>query len=165
MIEQLEGQLSFFDLDSQFTKMSPEHSPQTKVLTSKQSSRKSSKSSVPMLPMFLYLRRDGVSQDASWVTEKTDALFPSLGDYTMPSFGAQPSSLMAECSQPELPNGVSVSHLSQILQEDALPKYSLSGKACIGILRRSEKRKKELPPILKMALENQIDRTRDDSES
>lgn len=165
MIEQLEGQLSFFDQDSWFGKTSPEHSVPTKEKTSNRSSRKSSKSSAPMLPMFLYLRRDGASQDASWVTEKTDALFPSLGDYTMPSTGVQPSMLMAECSQPELPSGVSVSHLSQILEEDALPKYYLSERACTGILRRAERRKKELPPILKMALENQIDRARDDSES
>ena len=78
-----------------------------------------------------------------------------LGEYAMHSFGEQPSTLMEECSFPALPNGVSVSHLSQILEEDVLPKYSLSEKACLGILRRSERRGKELPKELKDALERQ----------
>jgi hypothetical protein len=42
--------------------------------------------------------------------------------------------------------------LSSILQADAPPKYSLSPKACQGILRRAEARGKELPPLLKVAL-------------
>ena len=153
----VDGQMSLSDLDSWFGKMSLEPTPQTEEGTSKPSSRKSSRSSAQILPMFLYLRRDGARQDASWDTEKTDALFPSLGDYTMHSFGVQPSRLMAECMLPGHPNGVNVSHLSQILEERALPKYSLSGKACMGILRRAEKRGKELPKILKTALENQIE--------
>lgn len=45
--------------------------------------------------------------------------------------------------------------LSSILQDQASvpPKYSLSPKACRGILRRAQARGKELPPILKAALE------------
>ena len=46
--------------------------------------------------------------------------------------------------------------LSDILEEDADPKYSLSSKACAGILNRAQRRGKELPEILKKALENQI---------
>ena len=46
--------------------------------------------------------------------------------------------------------------LSDVLQDDADSKYNLSSQACVGILRRSEKRGKALPPILKEALENQI---------
>ena len=45
--------------------------------------------------------------------------------------------------------------LSQILEEQPLPKYYLTKKACLGILRRSEERGKELPPQLKLALETQ----------
>ena len=45
--------------------------------------------------------------------------------------------------------------LSAILQPDADPKYNLSAKACQGILNRAEKRGKELPEILKKALEKQ----------
>ena len=76
----------------------------------------------------------------------------------MHSFGEQPKNLMDECSIEERPNGVSVSHLSQILQDAARPKYYLSAKACRGILNRAEKRGKELPEILRQALENQIQR-------
>lgn len=38
------------------------------------------------------------------------------------------------------------------------PKYYLSEKACLGILRRAEKRGKELPEILKTALIRQVQR-------
>ena len=42
--------------------------------------------------------------------------------------------------------------LSGILEESPDPKYFLSPKACAGILRRAEKRGKELPPALGSAL-------------
>ena len=45
------------------------------------------------------------------------------------------------------------SFLSQALEPDAPEKYFLSKKACEGILRRAAKRGKELPPLLKEALE------------
>lgn len=45
--------------------------------------------------------------------------------------------------------------LSQILEASPHPKYSLSAKACLGIVRRAERRGKELPPLLKTALLNQ----------
>jgi hypothetical protein len=44
--------------------------------------------------------------------------------------------------------------LSQILEESAPQKYWLSPKACAGILRRAEKRGKELPRPLERALTN-----------
>jgi hypothetical protein len=47
----------------------------------------------------------------------------------------------------------SVCSLSQILEANPHPKYSLSPKACQGILRRAEKRGKELPEMLQKALE------------
>lgn len=47
------------------------------------------------------------------------------------------------------------SSLWQILEERPLPKYYLTRKACLGILRRSMERGKELPPQLKEALEVQ----------
>ena len=67
-----------------------------------------------------------------------------LGEYTMLSFGVSPRE-------------ENESRLSQILQDSAQPKYYLSAKACAGILNRAAKRGKELPEILKKALENQID--------
>ena len=119
--------------------MFPEPCPQTKEKTSGASSKKQPKSSRRM-PLFLDLRggRNGHLQDASWETDG-----PLLGEYTMHSFG-------------ESPKEENASHLSQILEEEAHPKYSLSAKACQGILNRAFRRGKELPQILKEALERQI---------
>jgi hypothetical protein len=47
-----------------------------------------------------------------------------------------------------------VASLSEVLETQPLPqRFSLSAKACSGILRRAERRGKELPPMLKVALE------------
>ena len=45
--------------------------------------------------------------------------------------------------------------LSSILMDHVPEKFSLSPKACQGILRRAEKRGKELPQVLRAALERQ----------
>ena len=52
----------------------------------------------------------------------------------------------------ESPSEERGSTLSQILQMDTPEKYSLSQKACAGILRRAEKRGKVLPDMLREAL-------------
>ena len=52
-------------------------------------------------------------------------------------------------------SGAGACFLSAILEEHAPDKYSLSPKACKGILRRAEHRGKDLPPLLKAALMNQ----------
>lgn len=52
----------------------------------------------------------------------------------------------------EYPNAVVVSRLSQILEETPHPKYNLTAKACQGILRRAERRGKDLPKLLKQVL-------------
>ena len=144
--EQMEGQIGMFGPDTSFGRMSlgpcPVPEKTTPEKTSKQSSRKSSASSAKKLPTFQYLAVGGVNRDASWVSETVDASFPSLIEYTMPSFGESPSEENA-------------SRLSQFLVECPHPKYYLSEKACEGILRRAEKRGKELPAELKMALEAQ----------
>ena len=145
MTEQLEGQMSIFDLGIWSGKMYPEHCPQEnpKEQTSKPSSRKSSKSSEKKLPLFLSLSTDGQKPDASveWVTAEYP--FPSHTEYTMLSFG-------------ESPREENESHLSQILMDSVPEKYSLSEKACLGILNRAAKKGKDLPEVLKQALENQI---------
>lgn len=66
----------------------------------------------------------------------------SLGACTMPNISEQHSD-------------ASESSLSQILEESVPARYFLSPKACEGILRRAERRGKELPPILKTTLERQ----------
>jgi hypothetical protein len=51
------------------------------------------------------------------------------------------------------PNDASVCLLSQVLEKGSIPqRYFLSSTACAGILRRADKRGKELPPMLKQAL-------------
>jgi hypothetical protein len=118
--------------------MCQEPCPQTKAKTSDASSKRQPKSSKKM-PQFLDLTTvNGHTPAASW--EMGGAL---LGEYTMHSFG-------------ESPKEENASLLSQILVDDPLPKYSLSAKACQGILNRAEKRGKKLPEILKKALENQV---------
>ena len=62
---------------------------------------------------------------------------------------------LGACTTPNISerhSGAGVCFLSAILQENAPERYSLSPKACAGILRRAERRGKELPPLLKAAL-------------
>ncbi|MDD3881907.1 MAG: DNA cytosine methyltransferase [Eubacteriales bacterium] len=56
----------------------------------------------------------------------------------------------------EYPSVARGSILSQILEANAPLKYYLSAKACQGILRRAERRGKELPSILRQALEEAV---------
>ena len=84
-------------------------------------------------------KADGQNPGAITLTMEPGAL---LGAYTTHSFGESPSEENA-------------SRLSQILEECPHPKYSLSEKACTGILNRAARRGKELPPELKAALEAQ----------
>jgi hypothetical protein len=53
---------------------------------------------------------------------------------------------------PTPPSGAAGSTLSRILEDSPHPKYYLSKRACLGILRRAEERDKELPERLKKAL-------------
>ena len=69
---------------------------------------------------------------------------PLLGDYTMHSFG-------------EYPREENASLLSQILEDSPHPKYSLSEKACAGILNRANRRGKKLPEALEQALMKQAE--------
>ena len=138
MTDQLEGQMSIFDLDMSFGKMFLEPSPQEKVQTSPKSLKNSVKSSVPICLILRYPKEDGANQGASTMKWESGAL---LGEYTMPSTG-------------EYPREENASHLSQILQDSPLPKYSLSEKACSGILRRAKEKDRELPDILRTALES-----------
>ena len=64
----------------------------------------------------------------------------SLGGSLMPNISAWP-------------NDADVCSLSQVLEKGSIPqRFFLSPKACAGILRRAEKRGKQLPPQLQDAL-------------
>jgi hypothetical protein len=55
----------------------------------------------------------------------------------------------------EWPNVGDVCSLSQVLETTSIPqRFFLSSRACAGILRRAEKRGKDLPPALKTALKS-----------
>lgn len=132
--EILDGQMDLFDHDSWYGRTYQERSAQTKDKTSGPSLKKRQRSSKKM-PLFLNLQtKNGGQAAASW--EIGGAL---LGVYSMHSFGESPSVAVE-------------SRLSQILEDKPHPKYFLSAKACAGILRRAERRGKELPEQLKAVL-------------
>ena len=135
MTEQVEGQLSIFDLGLPSGKTSPEPSAPIRDRTSKPSSTRSAPSAADTL-MFLNLRKEagGSLLGASWET-----------------VSALPGVSMT-LNTGESPNAVRESTLSQILDLSAPEKYSLSARACAGIIRRAKRRGKELPPMLLDAL-------------
>ena len=106
------------------------------------SSKKPQKWPANKPPLFLSLKTDGLQPDALPMWEDNGAL---RGEYLMHSFGV-------------CPKDENASHLSQILEASPHPKYSLSARACLGILNRAEKRGKVLPEILKAALTQQAQR-------
>ena len=59
----------------------------------------------------------------------------------------------------------SVCSLAEILEPSAAPKYYLSPRACRGILRRAEKRGRELPPQLQQALAIMADQAHEETEA
>lgn len=131
--------------DSLFGRMFPEHSAVTEDEISMQSSMNSSTSST-IPPRFLRLvKTDGHPQTYMWAMD--GAL---RTEYSTLNIG-------------ESPNVAEESTLSQILEERAPEKYYLSSKACLGILRRSERRGKQLPSLLKETLTQQIERLSDES--
>jgi hypothetical protein len=75
---------------------------------------------------------------------------------SLPLPGPTVTASRGECltlSTSEFPNGGAASSLSDILETGDVPqRYFLSATACRGILRRAEKRGKELPAQLQLAL-------------
>ena len=123
--------------DTSCGRMSPAPSPQTAVKTSKPSSKRSSVSQ-SRTPRCLCLKKaDGLTQTHTWETDSA-----LLTELSMLNIG-------------ESPNADAGSTLSQILQVGVPPTYFLSQKACQGILRRASVRGKELPAVLRFALERQ----------
>lgn len=133
-------QMSLFDLNMPYGKTSQAHSVATKAKISELSSKSFAKSKIKP-PMFLDLRTgNGTLAGVSWETD-----IPLPGECLMQDFG-------------ECPSVVEESGLSQILEVNVPLKYYLSARACEGVLRRAERRGKELPEILEIALKQQIER-------
>ena len=116
-------------------KTSPEHSRLTKARISGAYSKACAGSRTKP---FLFLDvRGGLPQETSWQT-----VSPLPGECLTHNTG-------------ESPREENASTLSQILTANAPEKYYLSPRACRGILQRASKRGKELPTLLKAALERQ----------
>lgn len=134
-----DGQVSLFDQDTWSGRTCPEPSAAEapKGRTSQRSLKNSSKSQSRM-PRCVCCRRvtDGQNPAVTMIAMDDGRL---LGEYTMRSFG--------ECPREE-----NVSRLSQILEDSPHPKYSLSAKACLGVLRRAARRGRDLPEQLEAAL-------------
>ena len=129
----MQQQINFLDLLSGKTFQEPLVA--TKDATSKPSSKRFVKSGGGATLLYLSLRKDdGCLLGASW---ETVTALP----------GVSSTLNITEC-----PSDARESTLSQILILNAPEKYNLSVKACAGILRRAQKRGKELPPMLREAL-------------
>ena len=109
----------------------------TKEKTYNLSSKRSSASSSRRPRCLCLKRHDGPTPTFTWETDgalRTELLMHNIGEF---------------------PSEDAASTLSQILQAEVPEKYYLSQKACLGILRRASARGKELPAVLKAALERQ----------
>ena len=116
----------------QFGKMSPVHSPAITGVTFERCSKKSQKPKFQCLIV-------GDGQIAEWC-EGGQPTFHGVS--WMPNIGESPSEERE-------------SSLWQIIRLNAPQKFSLSPKACQGILRRAENRGKKLPELLRVTLEKQ----------
>lgn len=138
MIERTEdGQVTWSDLGLWSGKTCQELSAATKEKTSRQSSKRSSASQNRKPPILKCLKKAGQLGGDTTMKWEDDGAW--LGECMTRNTG-------------ESPNAAVVSRLSQILEETPQEKYSLSAKACQGILRRAERRGKDLPKLLKQVL-------------
>ncbi len=93
--------------------------------------------------------RETLFDPAGWVSSSEP--FPTAG--TVEPTGCLTPDITACLSRGRECSPYSPVTLATVLQADVHPRYSLSPKACAGILRRAAKRGRELPPTLKAALE------------
>lgn len=141
-----------------------------KERTSRRSSKRSSKSQNPALVcVCVYRTKDGQNQDATTLTMAPGVLpgvptTPSSGECRNGGEGllswpistdSQRRPFYLTMNTGEKPRVPNPTKLSQILVDSPDQKYTLSERACQGILNRAERRGKSLPPELKMALMEQ----------
>ena len=138
---QEDGQACLFDQDICVGKMCPalSQAEKSKAKTSGLSSKKLSElSSIPFMSLDLSRDAGNLLGEYYWEIHS-----PYVGEHLILNTGPAPR------------NVESVSSLSQILEANPPRKYYLTKKACLGILRRSEERGKQLPPQLELALKLQ----------
>lgn len=137
MTERADGQVTWSDLGLWSGKTCPERSAATKGKTSRQSSKRSYASQNRKPLILKCLKKAGTPGGATTMKWEDDGAW--LGECMTRNTG-------------ESPNVAVVSRLSQILEETPQEKYCLSAKACQGILRRAERRGKDLLEQLKAVL-------------
>lgn len=146
----MDGQVTWSDLGFSFGRTLSEHSAATEEKTSQPCWKKLR---VSQNQDFLYLdcRKSGNGQRPEPLTVMGGL---SLGELTTLKTGEKPSeTAVQEMLSVWGPHSVAEeSRLSQILEVNPLPKYNLTAKACLGILRRAERRGKDLPKLLKQVL-------------
>lgn len=146
----MDGQVTWSDLGFSFGRTLSEHSAATEEKTSTPCWKKLR---VSQNQDFLYLdcRKSGNGQKQEPLTVMGGL---SLGELTTLKTGEKPSeTAVQEMLSVWGPHSVAEeSRLSQILEANPLPKYNLTAKACQGILRRAERRGKDLPERLKAVL-------------
>ena len=146
----MDGQVTWSDLGISCGKTWSEHSAATEEKTSTPCWKKLR---VSQNQDFLYLdcRKSGNGQRQEPLTVMGGL---SLGELTTLNAGEKPSeTAVQEMLSVWGPHSVAEeSRLSQILEVNPLPKYNLTAKACLGILRRAERRGKDLPRRLKAVL-------------
>lgn len=146
----MDGQVTWSDLGISCGKTWSEHSAATEEKTSTPCWKKLR---VSQNQDFLYLdcRKSGNGQKQEPLTVMGGL---SLGELTTLRTGEKPSeTAVQEMLSVWGPHSVAEeSRLSQILEVNPLPKYNLTAKACLGILRRAERRGKDLPERLKAVL-------------
>ena len=140
-------QMTLFDLDTSFGKMSLEHSaPQMEKISGRSSRRLSISRTVPVMCLDLTPGAGNLLGEFYW-----ELISPWRGGASTLNTGVSP-------------RDAKESSLSQILQADPPLKYYLSPKACLGILRRAFERGKELPKKLERALKIQAGLMRPDGQ-
>lgn len=146
----MDGQVTWSDLGFSFGRTLSEHSAATEDGTSTPCWKKLR---VSQNQDFLYLdcRKSGNGQKQEPLTVMGGL---SLGELTTLKTGEKPSeTAVQEMLSVWGPHSVAEeSRLSQILEANPLPKYNLTAKACLGILRRAGRRGKDLPERLKAVL-------------
>lgn len=146
----MDGQVTWSDLGFSFGRTLSEHTAATEDAISTPCWKKLR---VSQNQDFLYLdcrtSRNGQKQEPLTVMGGL-----SLGELTTLRTGEKPSeTAVQEMLSVWGPHSVAEeSRLSQILEETPHPKYNLTAKACLGILRRAERRGKDLPELLKAVL-------------
>ena len=146
----MDGQVTWSDLGILCGKMSVAHSAATEDETSTPCWKKLR---VSQNQDFLYLdcrkSKNGQKQEPLMVMGGL-----SLGELTTLKTGEKPSETAVQemLSVWGRHSVAEESRLSQILEVNPLPKYNLTAKACLGILRRAERRGKDLPELLKQVL-------------